>query len=102
MNNFNKIYMYEEIPCRVITIFEHTNKVLGSKLVALIFYLGKRTKDSEEDKGIFRYVEVKDLQITQENTNYIGSSYDLMKQYGGEFYEEDRLYNFVCYDGIKI
>lgn len=97
MNKFKKFYLYKDVKCAVLYIFEHTNPELGSKLIAKIFYI-----DNERYKC--RYVEVKDLIITTEDCTFNGDNIvDLFRNHGSyEYYVEDDLYNFINYDHFKI
>lgn len=88
---------------KVCELFDRHNDWMGTKRMALVFYLDKRFKDSTEEKGIFRYLEYgKELDIIIGESEYKGSKYDLMHKYGGEYYVEDENYNFVNYNGIKF
>lgn len=100
MKNFKKFYLYRDVKCKVLDIFEHTNPVLGSKLIAKIFYIDIL----DNKRGKCRYVEVKDLTITEEDCTFIGDNIvELFRNHGYyEYYVEDELYNFINYDHFKI
>lgn len=103
MEKYTRKYIFDDglfrYDCKVIDIFEKVNKEhpFNSMLIAKIFYY-----DSIIKCGVCRYVNATSLQITTEECPYKGNLYELFKEYGGEYYIEDGIYKFVCYDGIKI
>lgn len=87
-----------DIKVKVLRLFERTNnKHPWKKMkVAEIFYINK------EGKGRFRFVPKEDIQFVNEKNKFTNETkYGLIRKFG-EYYIEDAIYNFVCYDGIKF
>lgn len=108
---YKRSYDNIDVEGRLVDDFDHTNNILGTKHIALIFYpeMISYLIDGEtiwKEKLVFRYVEYNDerLHIFDEPAKYQGNTkYDLLKNYCKmEFYIEDNIYNFVNYEGIKI
>lgn len=108
---YKRPYDDKDVEGRLVEVFDHTNKILGTKKIALIFYpdiFKYLTKDGYIEKEIlvFRYINYNDnrLHIFDEPSKYQGNTkYDILKNYcTSEIYIEDSIYNFVNYEGIKI
>ena len=106
MEKFTRKYIISSIyhspkEVKVIDIFERYNPThpLVSMLIAKVFYV---EMINGIEQGVIEYVDAEDLRITNEESPYKENIYDLMKKYNGEYYIENDIYNFVCYDGIKI
>ena len=85
------------IKVKVLRLFERiNNKHPWKKMkVAEIFYFDKK------GKGKFRFVPKEDIQFVNEENEFTKETkYGLMRRFG-QYYVEDDIYNFVCYDGMK-
>ena len=85
------------IKVKVLRLFERTNnKHPWKKMkIAEIFYFDKK------GKGKFRFVPKEDIQFVNEENKFTKETkYGLMRRFG-QYYVEDDIYNFVCYDGMK-
>lgn len=95
---YKKFYLYKRSKCKLLKVVEHTHPDLGSKLLAKIFYL------DDLGKGWFRWVDIEDITITNEDCDIKGDNdLELVNNYGHYMmWVEDDLYKFVSYNFIKI